>query len=48
MTTDEITSMAQQADAMLTIRALPDNAELKGGASAPSALSAVLGAEVEK
>jgi len=25
MTTDEITSMAQQADAMLTIRALPDN-----------------------
>ena len=30
MTTDEITSMAQQADAMLTIRALPDNAALTG------------------
>jgi hypothetical protein len=28
MTTDEITSMAQQADAMLTIRVLPDNAKV--------------------
>ena len=38
MTTDEITSMAQQADAMLTIRALPDNAELCGGTSATNAV----------
>lgn len=36
MTTDEITSMAQQADAMLTIRALPDNAPLIGGDSPPN------------